>query len=113
MKLHLVCPILVVSLILPGFVASARECPSKLPSHMFQVLDSLELGLEFRSFYFGAAVGDGLPSSDEDPDRDFQNNLMLALKPAAAWFPVDGLTLSFEAEVRFAYPGWDDLFDHQ
>ena len=107
MKLHLVYPILVVSLLFPGFVVSARECPSKLPSHMFQVLDSLELGLEFRSFYFGAAVGDGLPSSDEDPERDFQNNLMLALKPAAAWFPVDGLTLSFEAEVRFAYPGWE------
>ncbi len=86
----------------------ARQCPSKLPSHMFQVLDSLELGAEFRAFYFGASVAEGLPSSLDDGTVDFQHNMMLGLKPAAAWYPLDGLTFSVEAEARFAKPGWEE-----
>lgn len=92
---------------LPARPALARACCGKLASHLYQLGDSFEIGAELRTFYFGVTVGDGLPSSKAQVERVYENNFMLGLRPAFNWFPIDGLTVSLEGEMRFKRPGWE------
>ncbi|MGC9042767.1 MAG: hypothetical protein ACP5KG_02800 [Myxococcota bacterium] len=42
-------------------IGLARECPSKLNAHNFDITDTLSLGAEVRLFYLGVDVGENLP----------------------------------------------------
>jgi hypothetical protein len=90
--------------------ASARDCPSLLSGHLFQIGDTLELGAEFRAFYFGVSVGEGLPVSP-DPMLElgwpWENNVFLGLRTLLYWYPAEGLTFVVEDEIRYRWPGWD------
>ncbi|NOZ87902.1 MAG: hypothetical protein GXP49_16900 [Deltaproteobacteria bacterium] len=93
-------------LLCPG-EAFSRNCPSRLPSHQYEATDWLSMGLELRSFYFGADVGDGLPSSNIDRvDKAYQHNIMEGVRAGVSFFPLDDLTISLEGELRYRWPGW-------
>jgi hypothetical protein len=93
----------------PGRTALARDCPSLLSGRLFQIGDTLELGAEFRSFYFGAAVGEGLPISPgpDEADYPWDNNVFLGLRALLYWYPAEGLTIAVEDELRYRWPGWE------
>jgi hypothetical protein len=101
----------------PG-AAWARDCPSLVQGHLWTLGETLELGGELRLFYFGVSVGGvsgderspgDLPTARLDGERgDFENNVFVALRPLLYWYPVDGLTIAFEHEARFRWPGWEE-----
>ncbi len=87
----------------------ARDCPSLLPGHLFQIGDTLEIGAEFRAFYWGISVGEGLPTSPGPGGEEYpwENNVFLGLRTMLYWYPTDGLTIGLEDEIRYRWPGWD------
>ncbi len=88
--------------------ADARTCCSKLATHLWEATDTLEIGAEPRAFYFGAHVGGGLPSSSASAGEVFEHNLFLGLRPLVNWFPLDKLSFTFEAGLRYKNPGWKE-----
>ncbi len=91
--------------------ARARDCPSLLSGHLFAIGDTLELGAEFRAFYFGVSVGEGLPISPDpmlELDRPWENNVFLGLRTLLYWYPAEGLTIVVEDEIRYRWPGWEE-----
>lgn len=88
--------------------AEARDCPTTCSGYLWQIGDTLELGAEFRLFYFGAGVGEDMPTSRRDGERHFEHNIFMAMRPLLYWYPVDGLTIAIEHEARFRWPGWQE-----
>lgn len=98
--------------------AWSRDCPSLCAGHLWALGETLELGAELRLFYLGISVGGvsgsdrteaDLPTARLDGERGaFENNFFAALRPLLYWYPVDGLTIGFEHEVRFRWPGWEE-----
>ncbi len=87
------------------FQASARDCPSRLAGHLYEVNDKLSIGAELRGFYVGASIGDNMPTSAlKNP---FEHNGLFALKPRAEFFFNDDLSAIAEVSFRFAFPGWE------
>ena len=105
-------------------LAEGRDCPNAAAGYPFLIGDSLELGAEFRAFYFGISVGglDGerrpgdMPTAALDSDwgdgepapRHFENNVFLGLRPFLNWYATEHLTLAVENELRFRWPGWEE-----
>ena len=94
------------ALLLPA-TADARDCPSRLPAHPYALGDYVELGAEVRAFYFGIDVGEGLPSSPTTKSHEWQNNVFTGLRPMLVIYPLEELTLIFEPELRYIWPGWE------
>jgi len=93
----------VVSFLLIGGSLSARECPSKLNAHNFDITDTLSLGAEIRMFYLGVDVGENLPVSGV---VTFDNNYFGGAKLSLTYYPVSELSVVIEGEVRYKNPGW-------
>lgn len=88
--------------------AWARDCPSTCSGYMYSIGDSLEMCADFRLFYFGLGVGQDLPTSSDDGERRWDNNVFIGLRPLVYWYPADGLTIGIEHEARFRWPGWEE-----
>lgn len=100
-----------------GSTAEARDCPNTCSGYLFAVGDTLELGGELRAFYLGISVGGvergvrrrgDMPTARLDGHRVFENNVFIGLRPLIYWYPVDSLTIAFEHEMRFRWPGWEE-----
>lgn len=88
-------------------LAQAKDCPSKLPSHLTEVTDWLELGAELRTITVGMVAGDDLATPPPEVGS-FDLAFMSGLRGAAYVYPTDFLTVVLEPEVRYKNPGWDD-----
>jgi hypothetical protein len=88
--------------------AAARDCPSLLQGHLFELGDTVELGFEIRAFYLGLSAGEGLPTSRPDGGRRWTDHVLTGLRTLVYWYPADGLTLGLEDEIRYRWPGWFD-----
>lgn len=86
---------------------AARDCPSKLPSHLFEVTDSLSIGAEVRAFFVGLNVGEGLALTAGDLD-EWDSAFLGGLRTSLLWTPFDDWSLTWEGEARYKYPGWEN-----
>jgi hypothetical protein len=97
--------------------AWARDCPSHVGTHLFQLGDYVELGADFRAFYFGIDVGDEMPTTSLSGEQPFEHNMFLGLRPLMYIYPLDELTIGLEHEMRYRLPGWQGNlipgFDHR
>lgn len=96
-----------LALVLAPAAGFARDCPSKLPSHLFEVTESLSLGAELRAFYVGMELGDGMPMSAQHKG-EWDNAFLSGLRLSALWSPWTDWSLTVEGEVRYKHPGWKD-----
>lgn len=85
--------------------AVARECPSKLNAHNFDITDNLSLGAEIRMFYLGMDVGENLPISGVEK---FDNNYFGGLRLSMTYYPLSELSVIVEGELRYKNPGWTE-----
>lgn len=81
----------------------ARECPSKLNAHNFDISNTLSMGAEIRLFYLGMDVGENLPISGI---TTFDNNYFGGLRISMTYFPVSDLSIILDGELRYKNPGW-------
>ena len=95
---------LALTLLFSG-LASAKDCPSKLPSHTAPVGDLAEVGAEFRGITVAMDPGDALASPNPD---SFDLAFMSGLRGLAYIYPTDFLALVLEPEIRYKTPGWEE-----
>ncbi len=96
-----------VAALLLSTPVQARDCPSKLPAHLWEVTDSLSIGAEVRAFYVGMDVGDDLPISAKSAGS-WDNAFMAGLRTSLLWTPFEDWSLTWEGEARYKRPGWSN-----
>ncbi|GEM_PF-4208664 len=106
MKLSMTGLLLLVVL-LTANLASARDCPSKLPAQLWDVTDTLSIGAELRGFYVGMKPGDGLPISASEKES-WDSMFLAGLRTSLLWTPFEDWSLTWEGEARYKNPGWEN-----
>jgi len=80
--------------------SEGRDCPSHLRSNQWEPRDIFSIGLELRSFYIGADVGDGLPRSRTA--EGWENDPASGVRLLAGFYPLDGLSITAEFDLTVA-----------